>query len=371
MSETDAAASTPIATGSIAQLTAIIDALPIAIVMVAVDGRIALFNAQAGRLFGYAREEVLGAPIESLVPTRFRAAHVGLRTGFMENAKARPMGEGRDLFGLRKDGTEFPIEIGLNPIQTDDGLLVVSAIVDLSERKRHAEALERSNRELQRFALLASHDLQAPMRSIASFVQLLQSNYAEKLDSRAVDWIGRTQQSIKDLQALIADLLEYSRFDIESRPFQRVALREIFEHALLLLDVSVHESGAEVTCGDLPVVMGDRSQLMQLLQNLISNALKYRSADAPQVHVSAARTGDKWTVAVRDNGMGIAPKHHQRIFEMFQRLHHPQEYSGTGIGLAVCRRVVERHGGRIWVESDPGHGSVFYFTLQAGSGSAS
>jgi light-regulated signal transduction histidine kinase (bacteriophytochrome) len=205
------------------------------------------------------------------------------------------------------------------------------------------------------------------MRSIASFVELLQSTYADKLDAQANDWIRRTHESIRHLQTLIRDLLEYSRVDAQAHPFERVSVREVFERAVTLLDASVRESGAEVTCGELPEVMGERLQLVQLLQNLIGNGLKYRGKNSPRIHVSAKRKGGEWIFAVQDNGIGIAPKHHERIFEIFQRLHDQKEYPGTGIGLAVCRRVVHRHGGRIWVESEPGKGSVFYFTIAEGT----
>lgn len=354
------------------QLTAIIDSVPTAVIMADQGGAIVLVNAQAERLFGYANAELLGENIDILVPRRFRAKHSGLRASFATDLKPRPMGAGRDLFGVRKDGTEFPAEIGLNPVRTDEGLFVLSAIVDISERaqtkalRQAVEALERSNIELRRFAYVASHDLQTPMRSIASFVDLLRSRYADKLDSQADDWIRRIVESIKHLQALIGDLLEYSRIDSQAHPFERLSFREVFDHAVSLLDASVREAGAEVGCGELPAVMGDRSQLVQLMLNLIGNGIKYRGAAPPRVHVSAERSSNEWTFAVRDNGIGIAPRHHERIFEIFQRLHHQREYPGTGIGLAVCRHVVHRHGGRIWVESEPGRGSVFYFTIAEG-----
>jgi PAS domain S-box-containing protein len=356
---------------------ATIESAPTAMVMIDAGGAIVLVNAQTEKLFGYAREELLDQPVEMLIPKRFRAAHPGLRGGFFSEPHARQMGAGRELYGLRKDGSEVPLEIGLSPVDTEEGLLVLSTIVDISERTRQAaalrqanEALERSNIELQRFAYVASHDLQTPMRGIASFVGLLQSTYGDKLDAQANDWIRRTIASIKLLQTLVRDLLEYSRLDAQARPFEPVPFRDVFQHAVSLLDASLREAGAEVTCGELPVVMGDRSQLVQLMLNLIGNGIKYRGADPPRIHVSAERTGNEWTFAVRDNGIGIAPRHHERIFEIFQRLHDQREYSGTGIGLAVCRRVVHRHGGRIWVESDVGKGSVFYFTIAEGTGNA-
>jgi len=232
-----------------------------------------------------------------------------------------------------------------------------------TELTRSNEALERSNVELAQFAYIASHDLQTPLRNIGGFVQLLKENYAEKLDEKALDWIHRTIQSSEQMHTLIRDVLEYSRVDSRARPFERVSLREIFNDAVGLLEASIRDAGGQVTCSELPTVMGDRSQLVQLLQNLIGNGLKYHGEQPPHVHIAARRDGNDWIIMTRDNGIGIAPKHYERIFEIFKRLHNQQEYPGTGIGLAVCRRVVHRHGGRIWVESKPGHGSTFNFTI--------
>lgn len=354
---------------TVEQFTAIIDAMPTAVIMADQHGVIVLANPQAERLFGYAGGELLGESIDLLVPQKLRAQHRELRAQFALLPGARPMGAGRDLLGRRKDGSEFPVEIGLNPVRTDEGLFVLAAVADISEReqtkalRRAVEALERSNIELQRFAYVASHDLQTPMRSVASFAELLQTEYADKLDARAQDWLRRTADSARQLQMLVRDLLEYARVDSPAHRFERVPMREVFDQAVLLLDASVREAGAEVSCGELPTVMGARSQLVQLLRNLIGNGLKYRGADAPRIHVCAERKGNEWTFAVSDNGIGIAPRHRERIFEMFQRLHDQGEFPGTGIGLAVCRRVVQQHGGRIWVEAEPGKGSVFYFTI--------
>jgi light-regulated signal transduction histidine kinase (bacteriophytochrome) len=166
---------------------------------------------------------------------------------------------------------------------------------------------------------------------------------------------------------LIRDVLAYSRVDSRSRPFAPTAFLDVFNDAVALLESSIHDAGGQVACGELPVVMGDRPQLVQLMQNLIGNGLKYHGDKAPNVHVSAKRDGNEWTFSVQDNGIGIDPKYYDRIFEIFKRLHDQTEYPGTGIGLAVCRRVVARHGGRIWLESEAGHGSVFHFTLPEGT----
>jgi PAS domain S-box-containing protein len=229
------------------------------------------------------------------------------------------------------------------------------------------ETLESSNIELQQFAYIASHDLQSPLRSISGFVQLLKMDYEEKLDDQARDYIRRTVQSIAQMQTLIRDLLAYSRVDVRSRPFARVPLVDVFHGSVSLLESSIRDAGGQVTSDELPVVLGDNSQLAQLMQNLIGNGLKYHGTAPPHVHVSAEPgiKKNEWIVSVRDNGIGIDPKYFERIFEIFKRLHDQKEYPGTGIGLAVCRRVVERHGGTIWVESVPGHGSNFRFSIPA------
>jgi PAS domain S-box-containing protein len=229
------------------------------------------------------------------------------------------------------------------------------------------QILERSNIELQQFAYVASHDLQSPLRSINGFVQLLKIDYEEKLDAQGRDYIRRTVQSIAQMQTLIRDLLSYSRVDSRSRPFVPVPLLDVFHDSVLLLESSIRDAGGQVTCDELPVVLGDGSQLAQLMQNLIGNGLKYHGTEPPHVHVSAEPgiKKNEWIVSVCDNGIGIDPKYFGRIFEIFKRLHDQKDYPGTGIGLAVCRRVVERHGGTIWVESEPGHGSNFLFSISA------
>ncbi|MEO8550388.1 MAG: ATP-binding protein [Kofleriaceae bacterium] len=225
------------------------------------------------------------------------------------------------------------------------------------------QALARSNLDLQRFAYIASHDLQTPLRSIASFVDLLGSTYGDTLEPQGRDWLTRTSQSVDHLRTLIRDLLEYSRVDAELRAFEPVAMRAALDRAISLLDAAIREAGATVTAGDLPEVLGDRSQLEQLLLNLVGNAIKYRGAEPPRVHITAEPRSDDYLFEVRDNGIGIAAKHHQIVFEIFKRLHDQKQYPGTGIGLAICRRVVDRHGGKIWVESKLGEGSGFFFTI--------
>ncbi len=225
------------------------------------------------------------------------------------------------------------------------------------------EALEQSNLDLQQFASAASHDLQAPLRAIASFSQFLKNEYQGQLDETADDYIDRIASGVQRMKQLIHDLLEFSRLDSQALPLRSVALNETFDDALQLLQAQVQETAGRVTREDLPQVSGDPAQLSRLLQNLIGNALKYRGDQPPQVHVSAAQDADRWTITVQDNGIGIPEAEREKVFEIFRRLHRSEDYPGTGIGLAICRRIIHRHGGQIWIESAEGGGTAIRFSL--------
>jgi len=231
------------------------------------------------------------------------------------------------------------------------------------ELAQRAESLARSNGDLQQFAYVASHDLQEPLRMVASYVRLLQQRYQDKLDEDANTFIDYAVDGASRMQDLITGLLDYSRVSACSEPFAPVECEAALDAALANLRVSIDESGAVVTHDPLPTVTGDRLQITQLLQNLIGNAVKYRGTDPPRVHVSCQREEDGCVFCVRDNGVGIAPENRERIFRMFERIGTESQRAGTGIGLAVCKRIVERHGGRIWVESEAGRGSMFCFSI--------
>lgn len=254
---------------------------------------------------------------------------------------------------------------------------LICAIEDISERKlvqellqasldtqtRYAQELTRSNAELEQFSYVASHDLQAPLSTIAGYAQLLEKRCHNQLDAQGNKFIRNIVNSCGRMQALIDDLLEYSRVGRSEKPFDVIDCNLVFEDACANLQLAIRQDQASVTRGDLPRVRGDSFQLLQLFQNLIGNAIKYRSSEAPMVRVSASRQGDSWVFSVQDNGIGIAEQYHPRIFQLFQRLHSQKQYSGTGIGLAICQRIVDRHGGRLWVESEPNRGSTFYFSI--------
>ena len=348
-----------------ARFRAMVESVPHGVVMVDGSGEIVFVNRQTERLFGYAREALLGQPIERIVPTRFRERHPEFRATYFADPQARAMGAGRDLFGRRKDGTEIPVEIGLNPIETDEGLFVLASVVDISARKRAEEELRRSNEELERFAYVASHDLQEPLRTVTSYVQLLARRYRDKLDADAAEFIEFAVQGAMRMQRLIEDLLAFSRVGTRAAALVPTDANAALDAALENLKAAAGEAGATLTRGPLPTVLADPVQLGQLFTNLVGNAVKFRGTEPPRVQIGAERDGTQWVFRVRDNGIGIDPQYFERIFVIFQRLHGRNEYPGTGIGLAVCRKIVERHGGRIWVESEEGGGATFSFTLSA------
>ncbi len=487
-----------------ARYRGLLEAAPDAMVVVNSSGEIVLLNVQAEKQFGYRRDELLGQQVKNIIPEGFAERLIADGTRTAAEALAQQIGTGIELCGRRRDGSEFPIEIMLSPLESTEGILVTAAIRDITERKRVEDALreseerfrlmasgvkdyanvmldpeglvvswnegaqrikgyraeeiirqhfsrfypaedirkgtptselenarkngrfegegwrvrkdgsrflanvvitalrdekgrlrgfgkitrdvterwrseehlnktmeelKRSNDELEQFAYVASHDLQEPLRMVASYTQLLAQRYKGRLDSDADEFIAFAVDGCNRMQGLIQDLLSYSRAGANKQVLREISCENALEKALKNLRATIEQSGATVTHDSLPDILMDETQLVQVLQNLIGNAIKYRSAEPPNVHVSAARNaGNEWIFSVRDNGMGIEARYFERIFILFQRLHGQKEFEGTGIGLAMCKKIVDRLGGRIWVESQPKKGSTFYFALPAGDG---
>ncbi len=349
------------------------EASPSGMILVDDAGVVTLANAEIGHMFGYAINELMGQRIDLLIPDRYRSQHSGNLKSFMADPSARSMGAGRGLHGRRKDGSEFPIEVDLQPIATEAGLLVLGVIVDISERQKAAAVLaaktaelERSNAELEQFAYVASHDLREPLRMVASYTELLSERYRGKLDERADKYIGYINDGARRMQRLVSDLLALSRVGTQGKPLEPVDSAAVLKNVMRSMTPAIRESHASIQSGSLPVVAADESQLGQLFQNLIGNAIKFRAPDRPSsIIIDARRADGAWIFSVQDNGIGIESQYSERIFQMFQRLHGRDEYEGNGIGLAIAKKIVERHGGSIWLSSAVGEGTVFYFSLPA------
>ncbi|MDB5809900.1 MAG: sensory transduction histidine kinase [Betaproteobacteria bacterium] len=480
----------------------LLESAPDAMVIIDKDGNVVLVNSQVEKLFGYPRHELVSRPAEMLLSRRYRAADNENGARYFRETQARPMGSGLELHGLHRKGDEFPIEISVSPLATEEGTLVVIAIRDISERKlaeatrarlaaivessqdailsrdlsgrvlswnvgaerlfgytaaevigrdltlvppertdeisdnrrlikqglqvsnyqtvrlakdgrridvslsgsavmddngniigmasilrditplkRAEQALQKAhddletrvaertaelsriNAELEKFAYIASHDLQEPLRTVINFSDLLERRYSDKLDADGREFMGFIVNGVGRMRRLIDDLLEFSRMGQERVVRQTVDSEAVLGQVLANLGQSLAECETVVTHDSLPTVLADPGQLEQLLQNLIGNAIKFRSAEAPTVHIGVETEAADWVFSVRDNGIGLDPRFANRIFEMFQRLHGASKFAGSGVGLAICKKIVERHAGRIWVESTEGHGATFYFTL--------
>jgi PAS domain S-box-containing protein len=353
-----------------ARYRGLLEAAPDAMVVVDVAGEIVLLNVRAEKEFGYRRDELIGQKVKNIIPEGFAERIIADGTRSAAEALAQQIGTGIELIGRRKDGSEFPIEIMLSPLESPEGILVTAAIRDISARKeserliRTVKELKRSNDELQQFAYVSSHDLQEPLRMVSSYTQLLAKRYKGRLDTDADEFIAYAVDGCRRMQGLIEDLLTYSGAGSNAKILCEVSVEDCLQKALTNLQVAIKQSGAVVIHDVMPAITTDETQLTQVFQNLVGNAIKYHSAEPPRVHISATRNGaNEWIFSVRDNGMGIDPKYFDRIFIIFQRLHGREEFEGTGIGLAICKKILERLGGRIWVESQPEKGAIFYFAL--------
>ena len=356
-----------------ARLGALIHSAMDAILTVDEEQRIVVFNAAAEKMFHCSEAEALGQPIDRFIPHRFHAAHsVHMREFGQTGATNRAMGTNEPLVALRSTGEEFPMEASISRAKVRSRTLFTVIMRDITERQRteknlaqKVEELARSNRDLEQFAYVASHDLQEPLRMVAAYTQLLAERYRGKLDENADKYISYAVEGALRMQTLIRDMLAFSRVGRNGVGCEPSDCNRVVEEALLNLKASINESAAVVVYDDLPLVAAERIQMVQLFQNLIGNAIKFRGKEPPAIRVSAQRQGMHWQFAVADNGIGIAPEYKELIFVIFQRLHARDEYAGNGVGLAICKKIVEHYGGRIWIESELGHGCTFYFTLPA------
>ena len=330
------------------------------------DGTVTDVNAATETVTGFSREALVGTDFADYF-TDPEKARAGYRQVFRESLVRDYALEIR-----RRDGGTTPVLYNASVFRDESGKVagVFAAARDITERKRaeealnrQAEELARSNAELEKFAYVASHDLQEPLRMISGFSQLLARRYREKLGPEADEFIGYVVDGTNRMQRLINDLLAYSRLGTRGGEFESTDVSLVLERTMQNLRAAIEESGALVSHDPMPTVTADGIQLAQLFQNLIGNAVKFRGEPRPRVHVSARLEGGEWIFSVKDNGIGIEPKYFGRIFTIFQRLHGNTEYPGTGIGLAICRKIAERHGGRIWVESETGKGSTFFFSI--------
>lgn len=350
-------------------LQGVLNAAPTAIIDLDLEGKVhSVWNTAAEKMFGWKAEEVMGRFLPTIPSDRKEEIQ-----RFRDQTRNGLTLNGVEVCRQRRDGSPVDYSIYAAPLRDGTGAVTgnIAVMVDITMQKQlqnqvseRSVELERSNRELEQFAYAVSHDLQEPLRMVASYVKLLARRYRGRLDDDADDFIHFAADGAERMQRMINDLLAYSRITTKGRALEPVDSAGCLETALANLALVVEEAGAEVSSGTLPQVWADGNQLNQLFQNLVANALKFRKPDSqPKIHVDAVRQGEEWLFSVRDNGIGIKKQDQERIFQLFQRLHGRESYPGTGIGLTLCQRIVARHGGRIWVESEPGLGAVFYFTL--------
>jgi PAS domain S-box-containing protein len=359
----------------------LLEAAPDPMVMCREDGEILMVNSQTELLFHCGRDSLISRNIKALVPGWEFRWRSGWDDG-VDSEKIYSVERGIELTAFPQGEAPFPVEISFSPLQTEDGLVITSAIRDISERKKteeqirqlnasleervleRTEALMRSNEELQQFAYIASHDLQEPLRAVSIYAQLLARRYEGQLQGEADQFITFIVEGAERMERLIHDLLDFSRVEARGADFfVKMSCDEALDDAMRNLHPLIEESGAVVSRHGLPRMTGDPVQMSRLFQNLLVNSIKYRSTEIPRIHVAAEGSGTDWLFSVRDNGIGIEPQYAEKIFGIFKCLDPRDERSGSGMGLAICRKIVSRHHGRIWVQSALGKGATFYFTL--------
>jgi PAS domain S-box-containing protein len=366
-----------------AMFQGLLESAPDPIVIVNHRGEIVLVNTQTEKVFGYWREELLGKPVEILIPERFHSKHIGHRLNYSSDPHTRPMGIGLDLSARRRDGSEFPVEISLSPMETEAGRLVTAIIRDTSEWKRAAIEIRKLNRELEQrvrertaqleaanleleaFSYSVSHDLRAPLRHLSGFANLLKQNASETLDEKSLRYIQHIDEAAALMGKLVDDLLAFSRMGRAEMAKSRVNFEKLVNEVLEILLPDMQ--GRKIVCQieSLPEAEGDQTMLRLVWSNLISNALKYtRTREEAQIEIGCSKNErGEMVYFVRDNGVGFDMQYADKLFGVFQRLHKDEEFEGTGIGLATVQRIIRRHGGSVWAEGKVDVGATFYFLL--------
>ena len=348
--------------GAAQLLKAIVDSSDDAIISKDLNGVITSWNKSAERLFGYTESEAVGKPITILIPDD----RLDEEPQILSRIKAGERVDHFETVRQRKDGRLLEISVTISPVTDHSGVVVGASKIarDITERKRGDEEIRRANRDLEQFAFSASHDLQEPLRTVNLYSELLTQRYSDKLDGQALEFLGHIRRGATRMETLVRDLLSFTQVTKLDVIPETTDANEALSKALADLEGAIKESKVHVTADPLPSVRMHERHLQQVFQNLVGNAIKYRSAErASVVHISAERQDGRSVFSVSDNGIGIDPKYSQTIFGLFKRLHTSNEYEGTGLGLAICERIVDQYNGRIWVNSEPGKGSVFKFSL--------
>lgn len=367
-----------------ARFRQIVEFAPDAMVLANEDGTIVLVNTEAEKLFGYSKEELIGQPVEILVPDRLRRVHARHRGEFVKTPRSRPMGVGLELYGRRRDGGEFPIEVSLSPLRTDEGMIVMSAIRDITERKRAEDEirrlneeleqrvvertaqLEAANKELEAFSYSVAHDLRAPLRAIDGFSRIILSEYSPQLPPEGERYLSLVCSNSQQMGVLIDDLLKFSRLGRQQLKKVLVNLEETVQRAIADLQREQEGRNVKIAVGPLPQAYADTTLLTLAWVNLLSNALKFTRPRNPAIIEIGSRLHEatrEQIYFVKDNGVGFDMRYADKLFGVFQRLHPVEEYEGTGVGLAIVQRIIHRHGGRVWAEAEVDKGAAFYFTL--------